>query len=55
MALVSARDSNLVVSLDGEFDLSKQQNMFDVRGGDRKGQFERTLVSAKTRLPLGRN
>lgn len=30
--LVSSRDSNLVVTLDGEFDLSKQQNMFDVRG-----------------------
>lgn len=30
--LVSSRDSNLVVSLDGEFDLSKEQNMFDVRG-----------------------
>nr|WP_295934342.1 translocation/assembly module TamB domain-containing protein [uncultured Dyadobacter sp.] len=30
--LVSARDSNLVVNLDGEFDLSKQQNTFDVRG-----------------------
>ncbi|GGM99273.1 hypothetical protein GCM10010967_36490 [Dyadobacter beijingensis] len=30
--LVSARDSNLAVTLDGEFDLSKQQNMFDVKG-----------------------
>ena len=30
--LVSARDSNLVLNLDGEFDLSKQQNMFDVKG-----------------------
>ncbi|CAG5005853.1 hypothetical protein DYBT9275_03668 [Dyadobacter sp. CECT 9275] len=29
---VSARDSNLVLSLDGEFDLSKARNSFDVNG-----------------------
>jgi hypothetical protein len=53
--LVAARDSNLVMMLDGEFDLSKQQNMFDVRGLVEKANlkelgFTRDPITLRTQL-----
>ncbi|MCF0073473.1 translocation/assembly module TamB domain-containing protein [Dyadobacter sp. CY261] len=53
--LVSTRDSNLVVTLDGEFDLSKQQNMFDVKGIIEKANlkelgFSKDPITLRTQL-----
>lgn len=53
--LVSSRDSNLVMYLDGEFDLSKQQNMFNVQGLVEKANlkelgFTRDPITLRTQL-----
>ncbi|WP_025764982.1 translocation/assembly module TamB domain-containing protein [Dyadobacter tibetensis] len=54
---VSARDSNFIFALNGEFDLSKEQNFFDVKGSvDRANLRElgyaRDSIALSTRLDV---
>lgn len=55
--LVSVKDSNLVVKLDGEFDLSKPQNSFDLQGAIEKANllplgFTKDAITLKTQLDV---
>jgi hypothetical protein len=55
--LVSAKDTNLVVNLKGEFDLSKPQNSFDLQGIIEKANllplgFTQEAISMRTQLDV---
>jgi hypothetical protein len=55
--LVSSRDSNLVVNLEGEFDLSKPKNSFDLQGVIEKANllplgFTKDAITLRTQLDV---